>query len=264
MNGQRHTSDSSILDRRTLARDHRRLGALLRPGMHVLDVGCGTGAITADVARAVGPTGRVVGQDRDPALLARARARGADVPWLSFEEGDVLARESGPRFDVVTAARLLQWIERPDLALARMAAATRPGGQVVVLDYDHTAIAWDPEPAGPITRFYAAFLAWRAAHGWDNAIAVHLSKLFADAGLEEVASHVEDEVAERGAPGFEDALDIWRRVLDEIGGLVVEEGFLESAAHAAARTAWGAWAAGSARRQHMVLRAVVGRVPALR
>ncbi len=93
---------------------------------------------------------------------------------------------------------------------------------------------------------------------------MHLSKLFADAGLEEVASHVEDEVAERGAPGFEDALDIWRRVLDEIGGLVVEEGFLESAAHAAARTAWGAWAAGSARRQHMVLRAVVGRVPALR
>ena len=47
MSLQPHTSDARILDRRTLERDHRRLAELLKPGMAVLDVGCGTGAITA-------------------------------------------------------------------------------------------------------------------------------------------------------------------------------------------------------------------------
>ena len=74
MHAQTHRSDPRILDRRTLQRDHRLLAALLRPGMAVLDVGCGTGAITAGIANAVGDSGYVVGVDRDGALLELARA----------------------------------------------------------------------------------------------------------------------------------------------------------------------------------------------
>ena len=61
MGQQSHRSDPRILNRRTLRRDHRHLRKLLRPGMDILDVGCGTGAITADIAKAVDPDGMVLG-----------------------------------------------------------------------------------------------------------------------------------------------------------------------------------------------------------
>ena len=73
---QQHQSSKNVLDRRTLAGDHRRLAELLRPGQSVLDVGCGTGSITAGIAEAVQPGGEVLGLDRDADLLARAAAHG--------------------------------------------------------------------------------------------------------------------------------------------------------------------------------------------
>ena len=56
---QHHQSDPRVLGQRTLQKDHPRLASLLRPGMHVLDAGCGTGSITAGIAAAVGPRGSV-------------------------------------------------------------------------------------------------------------------------------------------------------------------------------------------------------------
>ena len=72
MSDQQHQSDPGILDRRNLWRDHRVLAARLSPGLSVLDVGCGTGAITKGIAEAVGPGCLVVGVDRDPAHVDRA------------------------------------------------------------------------------------------------------------------------------------------------------------------------------------------------
>ena len=257
---QHHASSPEVLERRTLARDHRRLAVLLRPGMRVLDVGCGSGAITAGMAEAVAPDGAVVGLDRDPALLARARTRFAGVPGLSFAEGDVLALAREREFDVVTAARALQWIDRPADALARMRAAARPGGIVVVLDYDHTRLVREPTLPPDVVRFHEAFLAWRTASGWDNALAAHLPALLARVGLRDVVTTVEDEVAVRGEPGFDDALDVWARVIDTIGATIVDAGILAATDLAAARLAYETWRRGPARRQHMVLRAVEGRV----
>src|SRR5262249_44872192 len=146
----------------------RHLAALLRPGMRVLDVGCGTGAITSGIARVVGPTGFALGIDRDPALLRLAVEQHASVPALGFEERDVLELTVETPFDIVTAARVLQWIEHPADAVDRMAAATRPGGLVVVLEYCHAELVWQPEPPAAVRRFYDGFLAWRDANGWDN------------------------------------------------------------------------------------------------
>lgn len=261
MSAQAHTSDPHVLDRRTLARDHRRLAGLLRPGMSVLDVGCGTGSITADVARTVGPSGTVVGIDRDPALLRRARERHAGVRGLRFEEGDVLVFRHQAVFDVVTAARVLQWIEDPARALACMVRVTRPGGVVVALEYSHTDLTWEPEPPDTVRRFYDAFLGWRSANGWDNRLAHRLPALLAEAGLTDVVASVEDEVATRGDPGFDDALAIWQRVIATMGPPIVEAGALAATDVDAAATAYGEWCRGPARRQHMVLQAVVGRKP---
>jgi ubiquinone/menaquinone biosynthesis C-methylase UbiE len=256
MSAQTHTSDPRILGRRTLERDHRRLAALLRPGMHVLDVGCGTGAITAGIARAVGEAGPTVGIDRDAALLALARESHGGIPGLHFEERDVLALEASGAFDVANAARVLQWIDRPGDALARMKAAVRPGGLVVALDYSHARLAWEPTPPRAVTRFHEAFLAWRAAHGWDNLMADHLASLFEEAGLADVTVSVEDEIAAAGDAGF----GLWHAVIEGIGHAVVQAGALAEEERAAALVNYDAWCASDARRLALVLRAVVGHV----
>src|SRR5262249_24259385 len=183
---QSHPSHPRTLDRRTLARDHRRLAALLRPGMAVLDVGAGTGAITAGIARAVAPSGAVLGIDRDETMIRLAREQHAGVANLAFELRDVLELRDDARFDVVTAARALPWIADPARALHCMHAATRPGGIAVVLEYTHADLVWEPTPPEPVRRFYDAFLAWRDANGWDNRLGDHLPGLFADAGFRDV------------------------------------------------------------------------------
>src|SRR3954465_11179344 len=97
MSVQSHRSDPRILNRRTLRRDHRYLASVLGTGMDVLDVGCGTGAITADIARAVCPGGTALGIDRDDANLAGAVQQYGGITNLRFETVDILA--AGDRFN---------------------------------------------------------------------------------------------------------------------------------------------------------------------
>ena len=172
---------------------------------------------------------------------------------------DVLELRDDARFDVVTAARALQWIEDPARALQRMHAATQPRGMVVVLEYTHADLVWEPAPPEPVRRFYDAFLAWRDANGWDNRLGDHLPALVADAGFRDVGVTVQDEVATRGDPGFADALELWQRVMESMGATIVGAGFLAQADLDAARAAHRSWSEHDARLQRMVLRAVYGR-----
>ncbi len=94
---------SAILDTRSLGTGNRRLAALLHPGLSVLDVGCGTGAITRGIAEAVGHQGRVVGVDVNASMIEKARAAHGSVPGLSFEVADVHTLPSGGAFDIVAA-----------------------------------------------------------------------------------------------------------------------------------------------------------------
>ena len=182
------TGSERFLNTRSLRGDHRRLDALLEPGMSVLDVGCGAGAITRGIAEAVGPEGRVVGIDISEELLALALQSHAEPANLSFEIADVTRHHYRDEFDVVTAARVLQWLADPGAALAAMVAAAKPGGQIIVLDYDHTRARWTPSPPEPFVRFYDAFLGWRADAGMDNQIAVHLEAMMLERSLEEVSA----------------------------------------------------------------------------
>ena len=227
--------------------------------MAVLDVGAGTGAITAGIARAVGPSGSVLGIDRDETMIRLAREHHAGVANLAFELLDVLELCDEARFDVVTAARALQWIEDPARALQRMHAATQPRGMVVVLEYTHADLVWEPAPPEPVRLFYDAFLAWRDANGWDNRLGDHLPAIVADAGFRDVGVTVQDEVATRGDPGFADALELWQRVLESMGATIVGAGFLAQADLDAARAAHRSWSEHDARLQRMVLRAIDGR-----
>src|SRR5439155_7809418 len=132
-----HLPGSGVIDARTLETDQRHLATVLRPGMRVLDVGCGTGRITRGIASAVGAAGSVVGVDFDPAMIAKARLASAGMTNLKFEQADVYELPFRDEFDLVTSARMLQWLARPADTLARLVAATRLGGRVIVLDYNH-------------------------------------------------------------------------------------------------------------------------------
>lgn len=249
----------AILDTRTLATAHRRLAELIGPGMSVLDVGCGTGTITRGIPEAQGShVVRVVGVDMNSEFIEAAQSRHAGVPGLSFAVADVYALPWTATFDVVNAARVLQWLRDPDAALAAMVAATKPGGRVLVLDYNHEKIAWEPQPPPSMQRFYATFLAWRAEAGMDNAIADSLPARFAAAGLTDVQTSAQHETTRRGDPDFAVRAGIWADVAATRGHQMVADGAVDEATRAAAESEYRRWVETTAERQTMYLLAVDG------
>jgi SAM-dependent methyltransferase len=113
----------------------------LRPGMDVLDVGCGPGSITADLARRVAP-GRVVGVDLAEAVVEQART---SHPEATFVVGDAYALDvADDSFEVVHAHQVLQHLDDPVAALREMARVARPGGLIAVRDVDFGAAVVHP------------------------------------------------------------------------------------------------------------------------
>lgn len=252
----------AILDTRSLATGHRRLAELLRPGLSVLDVGCGTGAITRGIAESQGShVVRVVGVDVNAGFIHDARRRHAHVPGLAFEVADAYTLPWPATFDIVTAARVLQWLARPADALRAMARAAKPGGRIVVLDYNHEKIAWEPEPPESLRRFYATFLGWRAGAGMDNAIADHLGILFASVGLEAVQTGAQHETTRRGDRDFAVRAGIWADVAATRGHQMVADGAIDEPARARAEREYRDWVADVGATQTMYLLAVDGRRP---
>ena len=123
----------------------------LDQGDSVLDIGCGPGSITLDLAEIVGPTGRVVGVDfaADAVTAARTAAAARGDARTRFVVGDVLDLDQPPEsFDVVHAHQVLQHLTDPVAALEAMARYCRPGGIIAVRDADYGAMSWFPEAAG--------------------------------------------------------------------------------------------------------------------
>ncbi len=122
----------------------------LQPGQQVLDVGCGPGTITIDLARLVAP-GSVVGIDNEPAPLgpARVEAQRQGVSNVSFAVGDVYQLDyPDGTFDIVHAHQVLQHLAEPVAALSEMRRVCQPGGYVAVRDSDYAAMTWHPPQAG--------------------------------------------------------------------------------------------------------------------
>lgn len=101
------------------------------PGARVLDVGCGAGATTLDMARRVGSGGRAVGVDVSGSLveLARRRARAQLVENVDFLQADAGTHDfEGPAFDAAISRYGVMFFEDPDGAFAHLRRAVRPGG----------------------------------------------------------------------------------------------------------------------------------------
>jgi ubiquinone/menaquinone biosynthesis C-methylase UbiE len=248
-----------LLETRSLV-GNRRLAALLRPGMRVLDVGCGSGAITRGIAAAVSP-GQVVGLDVSRHLLEVAASLSTDCPNLHFKEGSVLEAGYAAEFDLVTAARVLQWLAAPLAALRAMVGYTRPGGQVLVLDYNHLEATWDPPAPPAFGRFYAAFLAWREQAGMDNGIADRLPEMFRACGLADVTDSDESESTDPSDPAYLTHAALWCDVVATRGHQMVADGALTEAERIAAEAEMRGWVERRDGRQTLCLRACVGRKP---
>lgn len=122
----------------------------LAPGLDLLDVGCGPGNITTDLANRVKP-GRTIGIDAAETVVdtARAAAEEEDVTGVEFEVADVYDLPfADASFDVVHAHQVLQHLADPVAALREMRRVCRPGGVVAARDSDYDAMTWYPESAG--------------------------------------------------------------------------------------------------------------------
>ncbi|MEV8311584.1 methyltransferase domain-containing protein [Streptomyces flavidovirens] len=132
---------------RTAANSAAYLLGELRPGQDILDVGCGPGTITADLAALVGP-GRVTAVDAERDVLGRAREVAAErgLENVEFAVADVHALDfPDDSFDVVHAHQVLQHVGDPVRALREMRRVCRPDGLVAARDSDYAAMTWFPE-----------------------------------------------------------------------------------------------------------------------
>ena len=118
----------------------------LAPGQRLLDVGCGPGTITADLAAIVAP-GEVVAIEREQSVVDEAAAVATErgLANLRVELGDVyeLAYDDAS-FDIVHAHQVLQHLSDPVAALREMRRVTRPGGVVAARDADYAGMVWYP------------------------------------------------------------------------------------------------------------------------
>ncbi len=172
--------------------------AFLSRGDAALDVACGTGKLTALLAAAVGPMGRVVGVDLAPAMLDVAKESCADLVQVRLVEANALTLpfEDGT-FDAATIAFGLRNLADFEDGFREMARVVRPGGRVVCLELTM------PKPR-PVARFYS--------FGFGT-VAPTLGRFF---GRREAYAYLPDSL--RGFPEAEQLAETMKRAgLTEVG-----------------------------------------------
>lgn len=249
---------NKVLDRRSLEKGNEQLIPFLKPGMRVLDVGCGSGTITRGMAARVGANGHVVGIDPSGELIRQAQNNFATEKNLTFKAVSLFDFNTDQRFDVVVAARTLQWLSNPLDALKKMKSFTKPGGVVFILDYNHEKIEWIPAPPASMNHFYHQFLAWRSDAGMHNQIADELPDMMEEVGLTKIVSTDASEVTSEDDVEFLEDAGIWTKVAELRGPQMVETGFMTDEDRQKAIQEYNEWLDRDAQSMTLNLKAVSG------
>jgi SAM-dependent methyltransferase len=217
------------------------------PGARVLDVACGTGVVTRRAAALAGPSGRVVGVDINPAMVAVARSIDAPGAPIEYHEGDATSLAfDDASFDRAYCQQGLQFVPDRPAAVAEIRRAVRDGGHVVIAVWrglDHNSFfAAMADAEEPHLRALDADMTYEdLVAPFSFGVPDALGALLVDAGFERVdlvgttidARFAADRFVERleypyaaVVPAFATDLDAFRKYLDAITAAtrdVVEE-----------------------------------------
>jgi SAM-dependent methyltransferase len=216
-------------------------------GQDLLDVGCGPGNLTCDLAARVAP-GRTIGIDPAEEVIeaARAEARARDLE-VAFTPGDVYALGfDDDEFDVVHAHQVLQHLGDPVAALRELRRVVRPDGIVATRDSDYAAMTWAPADER-LDRWLALYHRITEHNGAEADAGRHLPAWAGAAGFTdvEVGSSTwtfADPEARQWWGG------LWADRVGDAGSALhrqaLEYGLADEAELAELASGWRAWAAG--------------------
>jgi ubiquinone/menaquinone biosynthesis C-methylase UbiE len=156
----------------------------IKPGMKVLEVGCGAGDVSLMLAELVGPEGQVVGVDFNQPVLetARERARAAGFNNLVFKQGDIHEIALAYDFEAVVGRLILFHLKNPAETLRYLLNHLVPGGLIVFQDYDLCAAAAYP-PSQLFDQTLGRIIEAFKRGGADPQIGLKLGEIFREAGL---------------------------------------------------------------------------------
>ncbi len=172
------------MQRRHAARDAAFLLPLLKPGMMLLDCGCGPGTITIGLAEAVAP-GSVVGVDLEPSQIAIAErtAREHGLTNVRFQTASAYQLPFPDRsFDVVFSHALFEHLAEPLDALLEVRRVLRPGGIAAIASPDWSGNLMAP-PDAEAERAVAVFQAIQRRNGGNPHVGRELGRLAREAGF---------------------------------------------------------------------------------
>ena len=131
----------------------------IKPGERVIDIGCGPGFLSEDIAECTGPAGLVLGVDISADLIALCKAR-SEAPSLNYVVGDATELGvAGESFDVAVCTQVAEYVPDVQKVLAEMYRVLRPGGRGTIVATDWDTVAWH---SSDITRMDAVMKAWEA------------------------------------------------------------------------------------------------------
>ncbi len=164
--------------------EHALRVAGLRPGMRVLDVGCGPGDVSIVASRLVGPTGTVLGVDAAADIVAFARTHAADLGAsdIRFEQAAIEDIELDEPVDAVIGRLILMHLPDPVATLRHLATQVRPGGLIAFCEFDISPAGSVPDQ--PLCRAVKdAIGEVFTGAGANPAFGITLHRLFRQAGL---------------------------------------------------------------------------------
>jgi SAM-dependent methyltransferase len=163
------------------------------PGNRVLDVGAGIGDVSLLLGKIVGPAGEVIGVERDPNSVAKARARieAASLKNISFMQSDIEAANTAGTFDAVVGRFILMYLPDPAQTLRGLARQVRPGGSVAFLEPSWAAARGLSAHLRLYSDCAAAIVETFKTCGVNPEMGPLLLKAFRDAGLPTPAMNME-------------------------------------------------------------------------
>jgi len=216
----------------------------LRPGLDLLDVGCGPGTITAQLSQRVAP-GRTVGIDASAAVVDEATATftGSHYPGLEFRVDDAYRLDlPDDSVDVVHAHQVLQHLTDPVAALREWARVCRPGGLIAARDADYAAFVW--YPADPVLdRWLEVYRAAHQANGSEPDAGRRLLSWAHAAGLDDVRATA-STWCYSSPDEREWWADLWadRMTTSAVGEQAIRDGLATAGELADIAAAWRLWA----------------------